>query len=68
MSNKLFASNLDGYLVEGAKAKGYLKCSGKGFGDGATSGPVKGYTDVRGKSNDGWYEGNKSNVGTTVKR
>ena len=33
MSNKLYGDNVKDYLVEGSKDKGFLKNSGKGFGD-----------------------------------
>lgn len=62
MANKLFDANVD-YLVEGAKDKGYLKKGGKGFGDGATSSPVKDYNMGQGSDNSAWFEGKKGSVG-----
>lgn len=65
MGNKLYSSVSD-YLVEGAKSKGYLKGSGKGYGDGKTSGQVNGYGDVHSGAPE-WFEGKKSSVGTSAK-
>lgn len=72
MSNKIYGDNLTGYLVEGAKSKGYLKSSGKGYGDGESSKPVSNYSSKESvpalANSDNWFEGKKSSVGTTVKR
>lgn len=62
MANKLYGVNVD-YLVEGAKNNGYLKKSGKGLGDGATSSPVKDYATGSSGANSSWFEGKKGNVG-----
>lgn len=72
MSNKLYGSNLEGYLVEGAGKSGYMKGSGKGFGDGKTSDSVKGYgRDSGGYSKQGgasnWFEGKKDSVGSGMR-
>lgn len=70
MSNKLYGDNVSNYLVEGDKSKGYLKNSNKGFGDGATSNPVKDYNS-KGSfegTTDNWFEGNKSGKGFSVER
>lgn len=70
MSNKLYGDNVSGYLVEGSKDKGYLKCGNKGFGDGKTSTPNTSYDSKQGVgfSTDGWFEGKKSGAGVSVKR
>lgn len=67
MSNKLYSENNSDYLVEGSKSKGYLKSSNKGYGDGTTSSPVNNFNSFYGDA-DGWFEGKKSNVSSTVKR
>lgn len=62
MSNKIYADNLTGYLVEGAKDKNYMKSSGKGYGDSSTSTPNTNYDSKNGVHMQGdknWFEGNK---------
>lgn len=61
MPNKNY-SDVANYLVEGAKNSGYLKGKGKGFGDGATSSPVKDFNVSYGDAGS-WFEGTKSSVG-----
>lgn len=70
MSNKLYGANVSDYLVEGSKDKGYRKNSGGGFGDGNPNGLVKNFDAGFGvnSSPQGWFEGKKSDKGTTVKR
>lgn len=72
MPNKLYSDVNSDYLVEGSKDKGYLKNSGKGYGDGKTSGLVNNYsTDNKGTTiskEDKWFEGKKSGVGVSAKR
>lgn len=67
MSNKLYGDNVTNYLVEGSKDKGYKKNSGSGFGDGKSGSII---TDYNRSDRDcgSWFEGKKSDVGTTVKR
>ncbi len=62
MPNKIYSDVTPGYMVEGAKDSGYLKCDNKGFGDGATSNPVKDYNQSP-QSPDSWFEGKKPSVG-----
>lgn len=67
MSNKLYADNLDGFLVEGSKSKGYIKCGNKGFGDGKTSTTNSDYSSKQGVGfkTDGWFEGKKGSNGVS---
>lgn len=67
MSNKLFNGNNTDYFVEGAQKKGYLKNSGKGFGDGATSNPVNGYGEGNDPNPANWFEGKKGSVGSGMR-
>ncbi len=62
MPNKIFGDVVEGYLVEGAKDKGYLKNSGKGFGDGTPSSPVKDYTKVHSGA-ENYFEGKQGSKG-----
>lgn len=59
MSNKIFNGNNTDYLIEGASKKGYLKSSGKGYGDGKTSDEIKSYDDTNKFSDNNWFQGNK---------
>ncbi len=70
MSNKLFGDNVSDYFVDGSSKKGYLKSSNKGYAGDASGGKlVSGYGRAQSDfSTDGYFEGKKSNVGTTVKR
>lgn len=67
MSNKLFNGNNTDYFVEDAKDKGYLKKSGKGYGDGQTSSPVKDYDNRNKGDSPEWFEGKKGNVGSGMR-
>ena len=64
MSNKLYGYNVKDYLVEGAGKSGYMKSSGKGYGDGKTSDAVKGYNEDRSVGAPDWFEGKKGSVGS----
>lgn len=67
MSNKLYNGNNTDYLIEGAGKKGYLKSSGKGYGDGKTSEPIKDYSDTTHGFSDNIFEGKKGSVGSGMK-
>jgi hypothetical protein len=62
MPNKNYSDVTSGYFVEGAKEKGYVKNSNKGYGDGKTSNPVNDYNKSYGNA-DGWFEGKNGSKG-----
>lgn len=67
MPNKLYNGMNDDYFVEGAKGKGYLKNSNSGYGDGKPGSIITDYNRSN-RDCDCWFEGKKSDVGSTVKR
>lgn len=64
MANKYYNDQtLSGYLVEGAKGNGYLKKSGKGYGDGATSNVNSNFNSGYETQKGDWFEGKKGSKG-----
>lgn len=63
MPNKIYGAVNSDYLVEGAKDKGYLKCSGSYPGDAKSQPPITDYNENRNGPSDSWFEGNMGSKG-----